>query len=141
TPNHVIMHACAHHGIHLPEGFMTVKEAHRLHRLRKIVVGRSVHSVASAIDAEAEGADYLIAGTIYHSQSHPNVEPQGCGFLEQVCNAVQIPVIAIGGIAPGNVKDCIAAGAAGVAVLSPIMRAENPGEVARAYRDALDSAI
>ena len=129
----------------LPEGYH-VPEDGDLAQYRTIIgprwlVGKSIHSVDAAIRSADQGADYLVAGTIFRSLSHPLIRPQGLRFLERVCRAVSIPVIAIGGIKPSNVNDCMATGAAGVAVLSPIMRAKDPREVARAYRDALDSTI
>ncbi len=126
-------------GIHFPEDGGPVVSARRVvpsHRL----VGKSVHSVESVKRAEQEGVDYLVAGSIFETGSHPGIAPNGLPFLEDVCRAVQIPVIAIGGITPKNARDCLKAGAAGVAVLSGIMRAEDPRAAARAYRQALDSA-
>lgn len=122
-------------GWQLPEderfdGYRKAIQAHGL-------VGRSVHSVESAQRAEADGADYVVAGTIFASQSHPEVAPQGLDFLRAVCAAAAIPVIAIGGVTPENAPDCLRAGAAGVAVLSPIMRAADPGAVAERYWKAL----
>lgn len=104
------------------------------------LVGKSVHSVEAAIQAEAAGADYVIAGTIYASPSHPTIEPAGLALLQAVCDAVKISVVAIGGVTPERVGECLEAGAVGVAVLSPIMRAEDPRAVARRYREALDTA-
>jgi len=104
------------------------------------LIGRSVHAVHEAQEAAEVGADYLVAGTIFASQSHPDVAPAGLGFLREVCAAVSIPVLAIGGVTPEKVSECIDAGAAGVAVLSPIMWAENPKSAAQAYRMALDVA-
>ena len=105
-----------------------------------LLLGRSVHSIDEAEQAEAKGADYLAAGTIFASQSHPEIEPAGLDFLREVCAAVSIPVLAIGGVTPENAGDCIQAGAVGVAVLSPIMRAEDPKAAAQAYRAVLDGA-
>jgi len=102
-------------------------------------VGRSVHSVEAASEAAAQGADYLVAGTIFASQSHPDRSPAGLGFLRDVCAAVSLPILAIGGVTPQNLKLCLEIGAAGVAVLSPIMRATDPQAAAQTYRAALDS--
>lgn len=104
------------------------------------LLGVSVHSAADAREAEQLGADYLIAGTVFASQSHSDVAPQGLDYLRDVCAAVSIPTLAIGGITPARVGICINAGAAGVAVLSPIMRADDPEAVAREYCLALDAA-
>jgi thiamine monophosphate synthase len=101
--------------------------------------GSSVHSAAAAQEAAAQGADYLVAGTIFASQSHPDIPPAGLDFLRDVCAAVSLPVLAIGGVTPSNLGLCLEAGAAGIAVLSPIMRASDPQAVALAYRAALDT--
>lgn len=127
------------HGSHLPEGRLTVEATRRILSPGDLV-GRSVHSAASARAAAEEGADYLIAGTIFTSQSHPGIAPAGLGFLREVCAAVSVPVLAIGGITPQNLELCLEAGAAGVAVLSPIMRATDSKAAAEAYRAALDTA-
>lgn len=104
------------------------------------LLGVSVHTVAEAQEAAYGGADYVIAGTIFASQSHPPVAPQGLGFLRDVCASITIPVIAIGGIMPARVAGCIEAGAAGVAVLSPIMRTSDSNLIAQDYWRALQSA-
>ncbi len=126
-------------GVHLSEDSRYSVKSCRLAVVGGLV-GRSVHSVTSAQAAAEEGADYLIAGTIFASQSHPEIVPAGLDFLRDVCAAVSLPVLAIGGVTPENTGDCIRAGAAGVAVLSPIMRAADPKAAAQAYRAALDGA-
>lgn len=125
-------------GVHLPEAGPDIALARREFG-RPALVGRSVHTVDAARQAAAEGADYLIAGTIFASPSHPTLAPAGLNFLRQVCAAVSVPVLVIGGVTPENVAGCIAAGASGVAVLSPLMRADNPEETAKQYRAALDA--
>ncbi len=126
---------CGAEGVHLPVRALGVGLVRR--RLKNGLVGRSVHSVEQARFAESDGADYVIAGTIFKSSSHPDVEPQGLGFLEQVCTAIRIPVVAIGGVTPENATECILAGAVGVAVMSPLMRAADPREEAERYARAL----
>lgn len=104
------------------------------------LLGVSIHTLDEAREAVYGGADYVIAGTIFASQSHPHIAPQGLGFLREVCASVAIPTLAIGGITPARMAGCVEAGAAGVAVLSPIMRADDPEQIARSYRQALDTA-
>ncbi|WP_165864552.1 thiamine phosphate synthase [Capsulimonas corticalis] len=128
-------------GRHLPEqSAVTVAEA-REALCPSARVGRSAHSIAAAVAAQAEGADYVIAGTIFASRSHPEIAPAGLEFLREVCEAVSIPVIAIGGVLSERVADCLGAGAAGVAVLSPILLAADPCAAATEYRLALDQAL
>jgi thiamine biosynthesis protein ThiS len=117
-------------GIHLPE-------AAPLRVACRHLAGRSVHSTGAALRAETEGASYLVFGTVFDSPSHPGQEPAGIEALRRVCRVVSLPVLAIGGVTPANTLECVAAGAAGVAVLSPVMDAESPRQVADRYREAL----
>ena len=80
------------------------------------LVGRSVHSRAEAQAVEAEGGcDYLIFGTVFPSTSKPGHEPAGLGTLEEVCQAVRLPVVAIGGVDAARAAEVARAGAKGVA--------------------------
>ncbi|MGC8667889.1 MAG: thiamine phosphate synthase [Chthonomonadales bacterium] len=124
--------------VHLPEQGMGVAAVRALVAGRRILVGRSVHSVEKAKSAQDEGADYIVAGTIFASSSHPEIAPAGLNFLGRVCRAVRIPVIAIGGITPQNAPACIGVGAAGVAVRSGVLYARDPCGAARGYRTVLD---
>lgn len=125
--------------IHLPEQSVPVGVV-RHHLGNGALVGKSAHSVEAARKAAAQGADYILAGTVFASGSHLGIEPLGLDFLRDVCAAVSLPVLAIGGVTPENLGACIAAGAGGVAVLSPLMRAADPKAVAQKYRAALDAA-
>ena len=106
----------------------------------RLLAGQSVHSLEAARASEARGMDYVVAGTIYDSPSHPETRGGGPAHLARICAGVRIPVIAIGGITPERVGACIDAGAAGVAVLSTIMRASDPESAARSFARALASA-
>lgn len=116
-------------GVHLGETSLPVAAVRRF-LPPSMFVGRSVHSVNAARQAELDGADYILIGTLFESPSHPDAAPAGVELLENVRSRVTIPVIGIGGIQPGNVEQCWSAGAAGVAVQSAIVRAENPREAA-----------
>ncbi|WP_139488731.1 thiamine phosphate synthase [Brevibacillus dissolubilis] len=102
------------------------------------LAGRSVHSMAEAEAAVAEGADYLIYGHLFVSNSKPGLSPRGTEELARITAQVSVPVIAIGGIRPDNVDMALAAGCAGIAVLSGITHAPDPEAATRAYREALD---
>ena len=123
-------------GVHLPEDAMPVAEARR-RAGSAIHVGRSVHSVAAATKAEAEGADYLIVGTIFESQSKPGKEPEGLALLKRVTGAVHIPVLGIGGINAANAGQVMEAGASGIAVISAILGQEDPEGSARGLAAAI----
>ncbi len=102
------------------------------------LIGRSVHSVAEARAAEAEGADFLIVGTIYPTATHPDRTPEGPMLLQAVAAAVPLPLYAVGGISPANAGECTRHGAHGVAVIRAISEAEDPERAARALIAALE---
>ena len=87
------------------------------------LVGRSVHDVKQAVTAAEDGCDYLTFGTVFESLSKPAGHPvAGLEELHRVAVAVQIPVIAIGGISEENAPQALAAGASGVAAIDLFRR-------------------
>lgn len=131
--------ACGAEGVQLPEEGLPVRAVRQLVGAG-LLIGRSVHSVEGARVAAAEGADFLVFGTVYPSRSHPEGPAAGTMALRAVVKAVRVPVLGIGGITAGNVGAVMAAGACGVAVISAILGAENPEEAARALWEALEAA-
>lgn len=97
----------------------------------------SVHSVQEAVQAQEHGADMLITGHIFPTDCKKNLAPRGINFLRSVCLSVDIPVCAIGGITPDNAGQVISAGAAGVCVMSELMRCAAPKKTVREYHNAL----
>jgi thiamine-phosphate diphosphorylase len=92
-----------------------------LARLAGIPHGRSTASPEEARRAEAEGALYAGAGAVWETPSKADAGPAiGLEGLGAVCRAVRIPVVAIGGVDATNAAACIAAGAAGVAVIRAV---------------------
>ncbi len=122
-------------GVHLPEESPTV--APRIRADRRILVGRSVHSVEAARLAQGEGVDYVVVGPIYETATHEGRAPAGVGLLSDVAAAVSVPVIAIGGIAAEHVRELMISGASGVAVISAILGADDAEAAARKLWDAL----
>jgi thiamine-phosphate pyrophosphorylase len=102
-------------GVNLPVRDVSVEDARRL--LGDRIVGRSVHSVAAAREAEREGADFVIFGPVWPSSSHPGQDAQGLDALAAVVRAVGVPVLAIGGVTSDRARECLAAGAAGYAAI------------------------
>jgi thiamine-phosphate pyrophosphorylase len=91
------------------------------------LVGRSVHAVDEARVAEAEGADYVVFGTVFPSGSKPRGHrTAGLEALAAVAQAVRIPVIAIGGISLNTVAAAAEAGASGVAAIGLFFDAAGP---------------
>ena len=80
--------------------------------------GISVHSKEEAIQAQQLGATYLIAGHIYQTQSKPGIPPKGLDYLEEIVQAVEIPVYAIGGVTKERLPEVLTRGAKGAAMMS-----------------------
>ncbi|PYU25364.1 MAG: thiamine phosphate synthase [Acidobacteria bacterium] len=108
-------------GVHVGEKSLPVAvliDARRASGRTNSLVGTSCHSVSGAITAAEEGADYLFFGPVFATPSKAALgAPQGLAKLAQVCSAVCIPVIAIGGITVQNARACREAGAAGIAAI------------------------
>ncbi|MEW4370013.1 thiamine phosphate synthase [Paenibacillus kandeliae] len=102
-----------------------------------MIIGRSVHSAQRAVEAEQEGCHYAIFGHIYATNSKLGMEPRGIEELAQVCSALHIPVIAIGGIQPQHIAELRSAGVAGIAVMSSIFTAHSPLESVQQYVAAI----
>jgi thiamine-phosphate pyrophosphorylase len=107
--------ACGAAGVNLPERDISVADARAL--LDDRLVGRSVHSIEDALQAEAQDADYVIFGPVWESASHPDLAPAGISALQAVARSVGIPVLAIGGVTEDRIELCLAAGAAGYAAI------------------------
>ena len=91
-----------------------------------LLVGRSAASVEEAVDAERRGAVYVGAGPVWATPWNIDADPAiGLDGLRAICDAVSVPVVAIGGVDAGNAADCIRAGAAGVAVIRAARDAAN----------------
>ena len=103
-------------------------------------VGVSVHSVDEAAAAERDGATWVTFGHVWETGSHPGEPGRGVEALREVAAAVEIPVIAIGGITTAQVPEALAAGASGIAAISAILAADDPAEATRTIRAALDTA-
>jgi thiamine-phosphate pyrophosphorylase len=105
------------------------------------LLGLSVHSAEEARGADPQMVDYLVAGPAFLTESKPGYGPQLVpDALRLLCATTSIPVIAIGGIFPHNAADCIAAGAAGIAVMGGVMKAEDPRAEIAGLVDALAAA-
>jgi thiamine-phosphate diphosphorylase len=98
-------------------------------------LGASVHSLEAALEARDDGADFVIAGSVYETASHPGRPAAGVDLIERIA-ALEVPVVAIGGITPERVRDLRDAGAAGVAAIRGIWDAEDPARAVQRYLDA-----
>lgn len=84
------------------------------------ILGVSAHSPEEALRAQAAGADYLGAGAVFHTGTKSNVPTMSYDTLRDICAAVKIPVVAIGGISEGNILQLKGTGIAGAAVVSAL---------------------
>lgn len=96
------------------------------------LLGVSVHSVDEARAAQADGADYVIAGTIWETPSHPERRGAGVGLIREIA-ALDIPPIAIGGVTPARTAEARDAGAAGVATIRGVWDAPDPEAAVSEY--------
>jgi thiamine-phosphate diphosphorylase len=93
---------------------------------RALFWGLSTHDLAQALAAKRAGAAYIGFGPVFVTESKREaLPPRGIAQLQAVCRAVDVAVIAIGGITPGNAREALAAGAAGIAVISAITSADD----------------
>lgn len=126
-------------GVHLGERGLPVAEANRLVGARadrtNFLIGVSCHSLEAAKSAERDGADYIFFGPVFATPSKAAYgAPQGLERLAEVCAAVSIPVIAIGGIATESATGCLRAGAAGLAAIRLFQEARDPASLVLALR-------
>jgi thiamine-phosphate diphosphorylase len=113
--------ACGADGVHLRADSIPVSAARRL-APASFLIGRSVHSVEEA--AEAAGADYVIAGTVFATVSKPEIRSHlGVDGLRAIVEVIAAPVLAIGGVGEEECDRVAAAGAAGVAAIGLFMAA------------------
>lgn len=91
------------------------------------LLGTSVHSVEDAKEAESLGADYVFAGNIFETDCKKGLPGRGLEFLENVCEAVNIPVYAIGGISEEKMPQILGTGAAGGCMMSGFMQLKDHG--------------
>ena len=84
------------------------------------ILGVSAHTVQEALQAQAAGADYLGVGAVFPTGSKDDAVEVSHETLKAICEAVKIPVIAIGGISTGNVMELSGSGICGIAVISAI---------------------
>lgn len=119
-------------GVHLGLNSMPI---HRVRRLlgNNRLIGVSCHNQINAIMAQENGADYITFGPVYYTPSKANYgKPVGVDSLETVAHLLQIPVFALGGIKRDNIPEVVAAGAAGISLVSAIIASDDPQREAEA---------
>jgi thiamine-phosphate pyrophosphorylase len=127
-------------GVHLGQEDLPVALAQRLARDvgRKILIGKSTHSLKQALAAVKEGADYIGVGPVFRTPTKPHTKSVGLRFVKQAASRIRIPWVAIGGIDLTNIGDVVAAGANRVAVVRAVFSAKDPERAARELKYQLE---
>jgi thiamine-phosphate pyrophosphorylase len=113
-----IASACAGVGVHLTTRSMPVALVRKTFG-KHLLIGASTHSLAEAMEAEAGGADFIVFGPVFETESKRLYgEPLGLQALREVADCLSIPVLALGGIKLSNCGAALAAGARGIAAIS-----------------------
>ena len=116
-------------GVHLGQSDLPVAVARHLLGSDKLI-GISAKTVAQALAAQAGGADYLGVGAMFPTTTKVITQETTRETLTAIAKTVQLPVVAIGGISKENNHQLIGTGIAGITVVSAIMRASHPKNVA-----------
>ncbi|MEO5362108.1 MAG: thiamine phosphate synthase [Magnetococcus sp. DMHC-8] len=115
-------------GVHLPACGLATSAARRL--LPHALLGRSCHTVAEAVQACQDGADYVTLSPLFATRSHPEATPLGVTRFAAMRSQVPGPVLALGGIRPDNAVDALRTGADGLALMRGILNAPRPRQAA-----------
>jgi len=136
-----ITQAVGAEGVHLGQNDFPVDEARTVLGSER-TIGATTTNTSQAVEAHEMGADYLGFGPVFPTTSKRNPKSvKGPEGLEEACEAVPVPVIAIGGVTHDRVRTALDAGAHGVAVLSAVATANDPGQATARFRAAIDGML
>lgn len=124
---------CKADGIHVGQEDMRASDV-RKQVGENAILGVSVHNVEEALEAVQNGADYLGVGAMFSTSTKADASVLSWETLRDICQAVDIPVVAIGGISKENLPELAGTGVDGVALVSAIFGAENIEEECRDLR-------
>jgi len=131
---------CGADGIHVGQQDMNARDVRRLVG-DKMIIGVSVQTVEQAIEAERAGADYLGVGAVFPTATKPDASEVSYETLRSICEAVSIPVVAIGGINKGNILELSGSGIDGIALVSAIFTADDITEECRELRSLSEKMV
>ena len=132
--------ACGADGVHVGQSDLKACEARKRIGPGKIL-GVSVHTVEQAVQAAENGADYLGVGAVFSTSTKQDADRVSADMLQNICRAVSVPVVAIGGISAQNIAQLSGSGIAGVAVISAIFASPDAGEAAREMKALAQEAV
>jgi thiamine-phosphate pyrophosphorylase len=128
-------------GVQLGVQSLPVAEARAILGAEQLI-GYSAHAVEEARQAEADGADFITFGPVYHTPSKAAYgAPLGIGKLAEAATALVIPVFALGGVKITSISELGACGAAGVALISAIIAADDPESAAISILKTLEQHV
>ena len=125
---------CGADGVHVGQSDIKGRDIRAMIGPDKIL-GISAGTVEQAIAAEQAGADYIGVGAVFPTSTKKDAKPMETELLRRISNSVSIPVVAIGGISAGNILKLSGSGVDGVAVVSAIFGAEDPGKATAELRE------
>lgn len=131
---------CGADGVHVGQKDMEAKEVRKLVG-EKMIIGVSVRTVEQAIQAEQAGADYLGVGAVFGTSTKMDAEKISLERLKEICQAVTIPVVAIGGVQKDNFPELAGTGVAGAALVSAIFSAQDIEEECRNLRNISEQIV
>lgn len=105
------------------------------------IIGVSARTVEQALLAQAHGADYLGVGAVFSTSTKSDAKNVSHETLKEICKAVRIPVVAIGGITRDNVKELIGCGADGIAVISAVFAQQDIESAARELKKCSEEMV
>ena len=118
--------ACHADGVHVGQQDMKASDV-RKKVGENMIIGVSAHTVEEAVEAVKQGADYLGLGAVFSTSTKTDADTMSYETLKAICDAVEIPTVAIGGISASNIMKLKGSGVDGVAVVSAIFGAPDPG--------------
>lgn len=130
---------CGAAGVHIGQQDGSVRQIRRMIGEEKIL-GVSAHTKEEAVRAEQDGADYLGVGAVFPTSTKQNTVSLSPDTLREICRAVKIPVVAIGGIRADNIGSLCGTGIDGAAVVSALFASENPKKAAEQLTASLNAA-
>jgi thiamine-phosphate pyrophosphorylase len=127
-------------GVQLGKASVPIGLARQLFGAQKMI-GVSTHSLDEALEAQQQGADFLLFGPVYFTPSKATYgAPQGVNKLKEIVEKISLPVYAIGGIKMENILDLRSIGVSGVALISSIMSSDAPKKATRDLLRIIGSA-
>ena len=135
-----IAQACGAAGVHLGAADLPVSVARKILGPDKII-GATAKTVPWAADEAAQGADYLGVGAMFPTATKPDASTVPLDVLRDICQAVSVPVVAIGGIGKANLPQLSKTGVDGVALVSAIFAAEDIEQECRELRTLSEQMV